>query len=1078
MQIMCCGGREKPAEVLRRESRIRTFGTRLAVSTQMAFPLLQRRFCRHWLVVLAAAWAPTGLCAASEVGRPIGQAYTPRMYRADAQNFCAAQDRYGVMYFGNTNGVLTYDGAEWRVVKTGYSENIRGMAVGADGNVYLGGTRQIGYVRVNGLERTYVSLADQLPPGEHDSSVFSRVEAHGDAVYFATERFCLIWRAGRFTLLPVDNPAQGPIELHAVGGELFVNAARQPLRRIRAGVLETVSEHVFFRENAVAAIEAIEDGLLLATARQGLFRWDGRSDRFVPYPTEVDALLRTNGIYRARRLRDGSLALMLANQGGTVFVDAGGRFRWRLDDSAGLPSRVVLDVEPDRQGGLWLCLTDGLARLEWPSAFSFFERGQGLNGRPWAITRHEGVLHVGAHDGLYRLNAGTAERGPARFEQITQAGAAALLSDPNGLIVAQPGGRVVQLGKDGPVTVFAELGPVSVMLRSTRDPNRIFLAGAGGVASMYWREGAWRSEGKIQGLPTGSRTLAELSDGSLWTATMADGAYRVRFGAATAAEPRGLAEVKHFNVGTHGLPAKRNTMRVYNWADSVMLVQGAGGVWVMEPAAEQFRPAAQAGLALPHPGDIALFLSAQFDGHVWVQRDTNVPEELAIYRVAKEGAVQALPHTIADAPHFARVLWEERFPDGNVLWVGGNDGLLRVEVARAFASPVEFATLVSAARVEAGTAPGAEAGASPAVRPVELPEGARVSYGPASYAFEAVAPVFGAGGGARYQSRLEGFEPAWSDWSPERKRVFTNLGPGRYTYHVRASDNDGRVGAVVTRSFTILPPWWQTPWAIGLLSLTGIGGVAGVTRWFANRALKRRVARLESEQAVQRERLRLARDLHDEVGSGLGRVILFAGEAKRHQADPERLGQALDRVRNTAHELVEHAREIVWAVSPKHDTLASTIERLSEGTEQTLRAAGIACRVELPEPVPELAVPSEMRHNVFLALKEAVHNAVKYSDARSAELSIAVLQAGGKCEEASRPQSHRCGSVDGLELVVRLRDHGRGFSTGERRGSGHGLANVQARAAALGGRADIVSTPGQGTTVTLRCPLPGERTSP
>jgi signal transduction histidine kinase len=191
------------------------------------------------------------------------------------------------------------------------------------------------------------------------------------------------------------------------------------------------------------------------------------------------------------------------------------------------------------------------------------------------------------------------------------------------------------------------------------------------------------------------------------------------------------------------------------------------------------------------------------------------------------------------------------------------------------------------------------------------------------------------------------------------------------------------------------------------------------------------------------------------VGSGLGRVILFAGEARRYQADAVQLESALDRVRDTAQELVQHAREIVWAVSPQHDTLASVIERLGDYAEETLRAAGIACRVDAAggADLPVVMLGSEARHSLFLALKEAVHNCVKYSGAKTAEFRLHVAE---------------------QHLVVTLCDHGRGFSPGEKQGTGHGLVNIAARAEAFHGEATVTSEVGKGTTVTLRVPLGGK----
>jgi signal transduction histidine kinase len=181
-------------------------------------------------------------------------------------------------------------------------------------------------------------------------------------------------------------------------------------------------------------------------------------------------------------------------------------------------------------------------------------------------------------------------------------------------------------------------------------------------------------------------------------------------------------------------------------------------------------------------------------------------------------------------------------------------------------------------------------------------------------------------------------------------------------------------------------------------------------------------------------------------------VSLFAGEARRNKSDPAQLDASLDRVRDSAQTLVQHARQIVWAVSPQHDTLQSVIERFGDYVDETLRAAGIACRLELPAPdqIPGVMLGSEVRHSLFLAVKEAVHNCVKYSEAKTAEFRLEI--AGG-------------------DFVITLRDHGRGFAAGERRGSGHGTKNLVARAEALGGSGEIVSAPGQGTTVRLRVPL-------
>jgi hypothetical protein len=365
------------------------------------------------LVACCLFLSPVVARAASESGRPILRAFSPRTYGADAQNLCAVQDAAGIMYFGNTNGVLTYDGATWRVIRTGYSENIRGLALADDGNIYVGGTRQIGYLRPTASGREYVSLIDRLPAGNHDFSVFLQVVAQGDSVYFVTAKLILLWRHGAFTVLSAEATENDLLNLQVTGVDVFLCSARQPLRRIRGDRIEVALDDPFLRDKTLRFVERAADGaLVLGTLRHGFFRW--KDGAFTPLPTEADALLKSRGLFRARRLSDGSFVLMILNQGGTLLLDPAGKFVWQLDESAGLPSTLAGDAVPDREGGLWLCLSTGLARLEWPAAFSLFDRA----GAPPLRAR---TMLAAMADSISALTTVSINSSPARWKLATLA---------------------------------------------------------------------------------------------------------------------------------------------------------------------------------------------------------------------------------------------------------------------------------------------------------------------------------------------------------------------------------------------------------------------------------------------------------------------------------------------------------------------------------------------------------------------------------------------------------------------------------------------------------------------------------
>jgi hypothetical protein len=625
-------------------------------------------------------------------------------------------------------------------------------------------------------------------------------------------------------------------------------------------------------------------------------------------PTDLDPLLRTRGFYRARRLRDGSLAVIVLNQGGTFFVDAAGKFLWRLDENSGAPSVIAGDVVPDREGGLWLCLSTGLARLEWPAAFSLFDRAGSPVLRGRAGLRHAGRLYFGSDEGLFQLVPGSLETGNARFDLIRKGLVTSIVADPEGPLLATSDAGIVQMRDREFVKLLTPPKLVFAMLRSSRDPRRVWLASVDDVRSMYREGDHWRDEGPVPGLKTGSRTLAETDDGAVWTATLNDGAYRIRLGAPTATEPRGAADVTHFAVGTHGLPDKRNTMRVYAWGGRALLSQGGTGLWLHDPATDNFAPLPQIASHIPDSARLALFLSASNPDYLWVERDTNVPRELALFRVPRQGEPQTLPHAFVDAAHFSRMLFEEPGPDGPTLWVSGNDGLLRVDTARAFAARIPFTAFIASDSARDGE---------------ELPPQRR------TVTFEAIAPRFGSGGPVEYQTRLVGLEDAWSPWSEERKRTFTNLDPGHYRFEIHARDNDGETTPLATLAFTLLPPWWRTwPAWLGYFVLAG-GGVFGLVR-LRTTALRRKNAQLERLVAartadLQRHNAELTRlhrlELDEKITARLAAEKAEL-DVLRYQLNPHFLFNSLSAIRAQIPASFAGARE--------------TIERLTDFCRLTL----------------------------------------------------------------------------------------------------------------------------------------------
>lgn len=305
---------------------------------------------------------------------------------------------------------------------------------------------------------------------------------------------------------------------------------------------------------------------------------------------------------------------------------------------------------------------------------------------------------------------------------------------------------------------------------------------------------------------------------------------------------------------------------------------------------------------------------------------------------------------------------------------------------------------------------------------------------------------FSPGEGLRYQYRLEGASEAWSTPSQQRTVNFANLAPSRYRFLARAVNADGVMSErAASFSFTILPPVWQRWWFIAI--------VAVLIGLIANAVHRYRVARLVE---LERVRTRIAADLHDDIGSGLSRVAILSEVVKRQIGDVGELSlPMLSEIADSARRLVDSMSDIVWSTDPRRDDLSSLVLRVRQFGADLLEAKGIAWDLQFEPGLDNIKLAPDLRRHLFLIFKEAINNIGRHADCRSASLSINVAPHQLQAEIWDDGRGFQC---DGVQAYRKSR-------------GGHGLENMQRRAAELGGELRIDSLPGQGTRLRLKLPL-------
>jgi len=314
----------------------------------------------------------------------------------------------------------------------------------------------------------------------------------------------------------------------------------------------------------------------------------------------------------------------------------------------------------------------------------------------------------------------------------------------------------------------------------------------------------------------------------------------------------------------------------------------------------------------------------------------------------------------------------------------------------------------------------------------------------------------------RFQYRLDGLESDWVNVGTRRVAYYSYLKPGNYTFRVIACNNDGvwnEAGPVL--AFTVKPWFWQTWWFEVGAALAGVVAVAGTVRSTTRRRLHEKMERLERQRVLENERARIAKDIHDDLGSNLARIMMLSQSDRAGGEDAQQIAARLNKVYLTTRELTRTMDEIVWAVSPHHDTLDSLVNYLGKFAQDFLNVANIRCRLVVPIELPAWPLTAEVRHSLFLAFKEALHNVVKHAAATEVRISLTLAAAGfsatieddGVGFEPSRPGPAPTGQ-DALRIA-----------------GGNGLANMRKRLESIGGECRVDSVPGRGTRITYIVPV-------
>jgi signal transduction histidine kinase/ligand-binding sensor domain-containing protein len=291
-----------------------------------------------------------------------------------------------------------------------------------------------------------------------------------------------------------------------------------------------------------------------------------------------------------------------------------------------------------------------------------------------------------------------------------------------------------------------------------------------------------------------------------------------------------------------------------------------------------------------------------------------------------------------------------------------------------------------------------------------------------------------------YYYQLEGIDKNWIKADDKLNAIYTYLPGGRYIFRVKCITKDGTSSKnITTLTIRIIPPYWQR-WWFYLLCISLAAGIILLIR-------KNKLRRKKETEAV---RSRIARDLHDDIGSTLSTINILSEMAKmKLEKEPPVTKEYIEQISENSNRIMESMDDIVWSINPVNDSMDNVVTRMREFAGNLLEAKNIAYVFKEDKNIKHANLPLEKRHDFLMIFKEAVNNLAKYSECTQSVISI---------------------HINKNNLLLSVKDNGKGFDASATN-NGNGLNNMKKRALSLGGVINITSVPGGGTLVELAVPL-------
>ncbi|MCK4701175.1 MAG: hypothetical protein KAT38_12595, partial [Bacteroidales bacterium] len=761
-------------------------------------------------------------------GIPFIKNYSPIETGASEQNWAVIMDNRGVMYFGNgLNGVLEFDGVNWRNIPISNNSIVRSLGIDNTGTIYVGAVGEIGYLQPDDFGKLqYISLLNKIDTTNRGFNNIWKTFLFEDHIYFCSPQRIIKYSPEKDSISVVKAENFGykyGLMSFSVSNRFYHGDYGAGLLELSADSLSIAKGGEYFSWHSIMGMISGEDNKIwIGTYEKGIFLYDPETGNIEENIISADAnnYIKERKLYQVISLGNGRLGLATL-YGGFLIIDKEGQIVQIFDKSIGLQDEMVyfpyVNHSQPSQSPLWLALNIGIAKIEINSPLTKFTESSGFNDPINDIIQYKGKIFVGTSSGVYFMegdkivsfrkvkNINTAvwsflkfDAGgtiPERLLVGTAEGLYDISGIEDGILVDQ---YVVGIKPQGRKYYIFELAGSSI------NGNKIYFGTNGGLVILEYKNGTWyQTYEKIFNQEI--RSVSEDNKNRLWLCSSYEGVKMMDFSS------QDDTVITTF-TSEDGLP--RNDKNFISKLDDKIYFITSAGLYSFNDAKKKFEPDSAFGNKYSS-GEMEIFRMIKVvNGDLWFSLQDENSKWVEVMKKNPDGtyeqdpSLKRLPNNSVDA------IYDD--DKGNV-WMGVSNELYKYDRNFEKDFSIPYNTLIRQVNIGADSVLFYGTNYSIAnngqlyvdlKQPEKLiPE---INYKYNNITFYWSAPFFEEEEATLYRYWLEGYSDEWTRWNEKTDFTFTNLRQGDYIFHVQALKSYGIESIPALYEFAISPPWYQT----------------------------------------------------------------------------------------------------------------------------------------------------------------------------------------------------------------------------------------------------------------------------